>query len=238
MTQPLDPRQPRQNDPSVGQWIQGHGSGNTGPHPSQGQWNPDGSFGNQQPPTPGWGPPQGPQDQPSGWGPPPQGPQNQPSGWGPPPSPKAKKKWPWVAAAVVGVIIVVSVASKGGSGPTSDAVAAPTASATAESAAPSAAASTPSENAPTTAAASPAPAQAWTMPRLVGVGLQDAQDRIQALTGDEIFYTSSHDVTGAGRLQVIDANWTVCAQNIRAGSRIVKETQIDFGVVKLGESCA
>jgi hypothetical protein len=75
------------------------------------------------------------------------------------------------------------------------------------------------------------------MPSVVGSGLQDAQNQIQALTGDEIFYTTSHDASGAGRLQVVDANWKVCSQNIPAGRRITKDSQIDFGAVKLGESC-
>jgi hypothetical protein len=75
------------------------------------------------------------------------------------------------------------------------------------------------------------------MPNLVGSGLQEAQNRIQALTGDQIFFTNSHDATGANRVQVLDANWKVCSQNIRAGSTITKDSQIDFGAVKLEESC-
>jgi beta-lactam-binding protein with PASTA domain len=75
------------------------------------------------------------------------------------------------------------------------------------------------------------------MPDLVGVNLQDAQNRIQALSGDQTFYSASHDESGAGRSQVLDANWQVCSQNVRAGARITKDTQIDFGAVKLGESC-
>jgi hypothetical protein len=75
------------------------------------------------------------------------------------------------------------------------------------------------------------------MPSLVGAGLQEAQNRIQALTGDQIFLTQSHDATGAERLQVLDANWKVCSQNIRAGAKITKDSQIDFGAVKLEESC-
>src|SRR5947209_13476071 len=44
----------------------------------------------------------------------------------------------------------------------------------------------------------------WTMPNLVGVNLQAAQDRIQSLTGNAIFVTSSHDVSGRGRHQILD----------------------------------
>lgn len=85
-------------------------------------------------------------------------------------------------------------------------------------------------------AAAPGPTS-WQMPDLVGVNLQDAQDRIQALTGNVIFVTRSHDASGAGRQQVLDRNWKVCTQNIKAGQKISKDSQIDFGAVKLTERC-
>jgi hypothetical protein len=75
------------------------------------------------------------------------------------------------------------------------------------------------------------------MPDLTGAGLQDAQDRVQALTGDQIFFTSSHDASGAGRHQILDSDWQVCSQSVQPGARITKDSQIDFGAVKLGESC-
>jgi hypothetical protein len=75
------------------------------------------------------------------------------------------------------------------------------------------------------------------MPNLVGSGLQDAQDAIQRLTGYGIAVTSSHDATGAGRMQVSDRNWKVCSQNVAPGETIMPGTQIDFGVVKLEEDC-
>jgi hypothetical protein len=80
-------------------------------------------------------------------------------------------------------------------------------------------------------------AQQWTMPNLVGSNLQKAQDAIQALTGDAIFFTSSHDVSGRGRHQVLDADWKVCAQNVAPGTTITVGTKIDFGAVKLAENC-
>jgi hypothetical protein len=42
-----------------------------------------------------------------------------------------------------------------------------------------------------------APEQTWTMSDLRGRNLQDAQDAIQALTNNEVFYTGSTDLTGA-----------------------------------------
>lgn len=77
----------------------------------------------------------------------------------------------------------------------------------------------------------------WTMPNLVGAGLQQAQDNLQALTGNAIFFTTSHDVGGQGRNQVLDADWKVCSQNVAAGAPIGIDTKIDFGVVKVRESC-
>jgi len=75
------------------------------------------------------------------------------------------------------------------------------------------------------------------MPNLVESNLQAAQDTIQQLTGGAVLVTTSHDETGAGRQQVLDRNWEVCSQSVPAGTTIRTDTQIDFGAVKLGESC-
>jgi hypothetical protein len=83
----------------------------------------------------------------------------------------------------------------------------------------------------------PEPATSATMPDLVGWRLQSAQDRIQSLTNFEIAVTTSHDATGAGRHQVWDRNWKVCSQNIPPGAAIDTGTRIDFGAVKIEESC-
>lgn len=82
-----------------------------------------------------------------------------------------------------------------------------------------------------------APAQQWTMPDLVGSILQDAQDEIQSLTGGEVTISTSHDATGQNRTQVMDRNWKVCTQSVAAGDPITPDTLIDFGAVKLEESC-
>jgi len=95
----------------------------------------------------------------------------------------------------------------------------------------------PAPAAPTPAPTSTPTEMSWTMPNLVGSGLQDAQDAIQRLTGYGIAVTSSHDATGAGRMQVSDRNWKVCSQNIAPGETITSGTRIDFGVVKLDEGC-
>lgn len=77
----------------------------------------------------------------------------------------------------------------------------------------------------------------WPMPNLVGSVLQDAQDQIQQLTGGAVLYTSSHDLTGENRNQVLDANWQVCTQNVAPGTPLTATSRVDFGVVKLDESC-
>ncbi len=75
------------------------------------------------------------------------------------------------------------------------------------------------------------------MPNLVGSNLQDAQDAIQALTDNKIFFTKSHDATGRGRHQILDRDWKVCDQNVRPGATITASTTIDFGAAKLSEPC-
>lgn len=98
----------------------------------------------------------------------------------------------------------------------------------------------PAVTAESPGAGEPAPQQAadrWVMPNLVGATLQDAQDQIQSLTSGAVFFTDSHDLGGQGRNQVLDSNWQVCAQNIAPGAALTAESQVDFGVVKLGESC-
>ncbi len=95
----------------------------------------------------------------------------------------------------------------------------------------------PAPTAPTVATPAGEPARQWTMPNLVGMTVQQAQDSIQALTGGGIIISTSHDASGRGRNQLLDANWKVCSQNVAAGARIDGNTRIDFGAVKLSESC-
>ena len=116
-------------------------------------------------------------------------------------------------------------------GPGSTSVAAARSSAPVATATPSA---TP---AATSAAEADSRPTSWRMPNLVGHGLQDAQDTIQALTDDRIFVTKSHDATGAGRHQILDRDWKVCDQDVRPGATITVGTTIDFGAVKLSERC-
>ena len=111
-----------------------------------------------------------------------------------------------------------------------------------ETAAPSSAPVTETETAvpvaPPTQAVPAAPVvQTWTMPDMAGLNLQDAQDGIQALTTDAIFFTDSVDASGQGRMQVIDSNWKVCAQTPAPGTLIDKSATITFAAVKIPELC-
>ena len=77
----------------------------------------------------------------------------------------------------------------------------------------------------------------WTMPNLIGTDLQGAQDAIQSLTDGAVWFSSSTDLTGKGRLQIIDRNWTVCSSTPPPGATFTTSTRIDFGVVRDTEDC-
>jgi beta-lactam-binding protein with PASTA domain len=72
------------------------------------------------------------------------------------------------------------------------------------------------------------------VPDFVGKGLQTAQDDAQAAGFSDL---SSHDASGRARLQILDRDWKVCFQTPAAGSAVSSGSQIDFGVVKLDETC-
>ena len=77
----------------------------------------------------------------------------------------------------------------------------------------------------------------WTMPDLIGTDLQGAQDAIQSVSDGEVWLSSSTDLTGQGRAQVIDRNWVVCTSTPPPGTTFTTTTTIDFGVVRDTESC-
>lgn len=83
---------------------------------------------------------------------------------------------------------------------------------------------------PETAAPAPAPASA-TMPDVMCMNLQDAQDTIQA---NGVFFSGSFDATGQDRNQIVDSNWVVVSQEPPAGAPI-GEGDARLGAVKYGE---
>lgn len=86
---------------------------------------------------------------------------------------------------------------------------------------------------PSSSASGSPEAAAADVPNFVGMGLQSAQDKAQALG----FYNlASHDSLGRGRNQLLDRDWKVCFQSPRPGEHTTA-TRIDFGTVKLEEQC-
>jgi hypothetical protein len=104
-----------------------------------------------------------------------------------------------------------------------------------EPAAPVEPAEIPAADAP----AAPAPDLVdFVMPDFRGENLQVAQDRVQELG---VFFSVSHDVI-AMRAQLLDSNWKICTQTPAPGERVAGEAadwegKIDFGTVKLTETC-
>ncbi|MFF0049749.1 hypothetical protein [Streptomyces sp. NPDC005498] len=78
------------------------------------------------------------------------------------------------------------------------------------------------------------PAERKAVANFVGMGLQSAQDKAQA---DGFYSLRSHDSAGRNRLQAFDRNWKVCSQNYAPGKTVPVDTELDFGTVKLEESC-
>ena len=163
------------------------------------------------------------------------------------PARKPFHKRPAVWAVAAALVVGVGIGNAGG-----DAGEASTSTAASTSSTPSPAAVAPTTTpapvtvtvtqtpAPVTSSA-PAPATTttpvvdFTMPDLVGLDLQTAQNTIQ---GNGVFLSRSHDLLGM-RNQVLDSNWVVCTQNIPAGQQVTggAEGLIDLGVVKREESC-
>lgn len=80
-------------------------------------------------------------------------------------------------------------------------------------------------------APAPAPRVSATMPNVLCMNLQSAQNAIQARG---VFYSRSRDATGQGRSQIIDSNWVVVDQYPAPGSPIGEGTAV-LSVVQYGE---
>jgi beta-lactam-binding protein with PASTA domain len=79
----------------------------------------------------------------------------------------------------------------------------------------------------------PSPQAPATLPDLLGKGLQFAQDAAQKAG---LHSLRSHDALGRGRHQILDRDWMVCFQDPKPG-KVDPATTVDFGVVKIHESC-
>jgi hypothetical protein len=86
-----------------------------------------------------------------------------------------------------------------------------------------------------TKAPAPAPApEVFKMPSLVGQNLQLSQDQLQALGS---YLMDQTDAAGLSRVQVLDSNWQVCAQNPAPGKTVPVDTMVVLSSVKLAEQC-
>ena len=83
----------------------------------------------------------------------------------------------------------------------------------------------------TTTSAQP---QTGIVPNVVGEDLQLAQDQMQAAG---YYNLDSRDATGQGRQQIIDRNWKVCKQSVRAQAKVDSGELIVLDAVKTDESC-
>jgi hypothetical protein len=139
----------------------------------------------------------------------------------------------------LGLLLSAGLALAGCGGGEPDASAAPaTVTETVEAPAPAPSPSPAPAPVPAPATQTPSAAAStvdFTMPNMVGMNLQVAQNTMQA---NGVMYSVSHDLLGI-RNQVLDGNWQVCNQSIPAGQQVVGDVEgrIDFGVVKLEERC-
>lgn len=84
------------------------------------------------------------------------------------------------------------------------------------------------------ASPSSTPEAKFTMPQVVGMNLQSAQDLLQ-LKGSYILDQVDHK--GLLRVQVLDSNWKVCKQSPASGKVILASTVVTLSSVKLTERC-
>jgi hypothetical protein len=98
------------------------------------------------------------------------------------------------------------------------------------------AATTPAATEPATttpAATTPAPAEkTCTVPNVVGMIHQTAQDTMQAAG---LYKLREQDATGQGRVLALDRNWTTTAQTPAAGQVIPCDTEVLLSAKKHGE---
>jgi hypothetical protein len=78
------------------------------------------------------------------------------------------------------------------------------------------------------------PEAKFTMPRVVGMNLQLAQDLLQS-KGSYILDQVDHK--GLLRVQVLDSNWKVCKQTPTSGKVVLASTVVTLSSVKLTERC-
>ena len=91
---------------------------------------------------------------------------------------------------------------------------------------------TPTGEEASTRANKPAVAERRTLPDVVGMNLQEAQDTLQAAG---FYLISDRDATGQGRFQVFDRNWVVTQQKPAGGRKVPIDALIVLYAKKYGE---
>lgn len=95
-------------------------------------------------------------------------------------------------------------------------------------------AAAPIETAAPVEKAAPEVEDAFVMPAVEGMVLQDAQDTLQALGS---FLLDQQDASGMDRMQIDDSNWVVCSQDPAAGTESQLGAVVVLASVKLDETC-
>jgi hypothetical protein len=74
----------------------------------------------------------------------------------------------------------------------------------------------------------------FTMPKVVGMNLQLAQDLLQSKGS---YILDQEDFKGLNRFQINDSNWKVCKQSPAPGKSVPVSTVVTLYSVKLTEGC-
>lgn len=145
---------------------------------------------------------------------------------------------PGLAVALGAVVVCLMACGSTGTSPTSSAASAPGSVASATSAPAS-----PSTNAvETVSSVAPKPSKTTArdtstrvikVPNGVGLDYQSAQDLWRAAG---LHVAPATDATGAHRLPLIDANWVVLGQDLKAGSKVPADSFITATVKKFSDS--
>ena len=82
--------------------------------------------------------------------------------------------------------------------------------------------------------ATPTAEAKFTMPKVVGMNLQLAQDLLQSKGS---YVMDQEDFKGLNRFQLVDSNWKVCKQSPAPGKSVPVSTVVTLSSVKLTERC-
>ncbi|MGE0219843.1 PASTA domain-containing protein [Mycolicibacterium sp.] len=79
--------------------------------------------------------------------------------------------------------------------------------------------------------------QAYKMPSVTGMTLQEAEDAVAALSSTTQFTVHTHNIDGFTQKQLSWPHWKVCGQTPAAGSPITADSDIEMDVARFYDSC-